>query len=417
MKSQLPLFVYKKGIDENSPVMRLLFNNIIECNYFLLLRYSTFFLYDPTPMPIGRDHGTSEKVYKIKPIPKELMFDATLILDFIRSPTNSLSNKEDFQLGNFPPYKIELIKDEYNNFIEREKSNSPVLLENVFLHRGELLFGIYNKETNKSTNYFAQKIKYKRGEFGYLNEKIVESKILTPNITIGNTQIETIDNDVNYKIHIQRNGTKLFNEYIIKEFTFEMLIKAIEFNEPNDVKLILQDKNVDPLSNNNQALKLISDKGRVKIFKLFMKDGRVDPSVLNNYAIAISSQEGHTEMVRLLLQDKRVDPSVENNYAISKAAQFGHTEIVRLLKEDERIDSSSINTALSIAVMSKQIEVVKLLLQDKRINSLELKTSATIAAYRGYNEILELLLQDERIDTSIVDSYIFRFGKWLRSWV
>ena len=44
--------------------------------------------------------------------------------------------------------------------------------------------------------------------------------------------------------------------------------------------------------------------------------------------------------VKLLLNDKRVDPSDDNNWAIKLASQNGHVDIVNLLWQDQRIKNS-----------------------------------------------------------------------------
>src|SRR5438093_46125 len=58
MRSRPPLFLYERQeANEEYPLMRLLDNTVIECNYFMLMRYSTFLLYRPYKFPIGSAFG------------------------------------------------------------------------------------------------------------------------------------------------------------------------------------------------------------------------------------------------------------------------------------------------------------------------------------------------------------------------
>jgi ankyrin repeat protein len=140
------------------------------------------------------------------------------------------------------------------------------------------------------------------------------------------------------------------------------------------VKLLLEDKRVDPSACNNEAIRWASKNGHLEVVKLLLQDGRVDPSDQNNSdqysAIHWASQFGHLEVVKLILEGKRVDPSVGNNRAIRWASERGHSEVVKLLLEDKRVDpSASNNFAIRWASKNGHSEVVKLLLEDKRVDS------------------------------------------------
>jgi len=67
--------------------------------------------------------------------------------------------------------------------------------------------------------------------------------------------------------------------------------------------------------------------------RLLLADPRVNPITNDNLAIRWASQFGHIEIVRLLLTDPRVDPSAHDNDAIRLAKLNGHTEVVNLLTE------------------------------------------------------------------------------------
>ena len=99
------------------------------------------------------------------------------------------------------------------------------------------------------------------------------------------------------------------------------------------------------------------------LFKLLLLRGGC-----SDYTMMKAIQKDKTEVVKLLLQDKRVDPSAEDNYAIRWASANGYTDIVKLLLEDERVDpSAGDNYAIRWASANGREEVVKLLLKDKRV--------------------------------------------------
>ena len=146
----------------------------------------------------------------------------------------------------------------------------------------------------------------------------------------------------------------------------------------------------------NYAIKNASESGQTETVKLLLEDKRVNPSADNNEAIRLASRNGHTEVVRLLLNDPRVDPSDQNNKAIINASRNGHTEVVKLLLSDKRVDpSADMNHAIYSASKNKHIEVLKLLRKDPRFktDTTDLYDLAVDRARKsGNTEILNILL-------------------------
>jgi hypothetical protein len=60
----------------------------------------------------------------------------------------------------------------------------------------------------------------------------------------------------------------------------------------------------------------------------------------NNLGIQYAAQNGHFELVKLLLNDKRINPTKKNNWAILAANDNGYNDIVTLLFNDKRIKQS-----------------------------------------------------------------------------
>ena len=96
------------------------------------------------------------------------------------------------------------------------------------------------------------------------------------------------------------------------------------------------------------------------ILKLFLDDKNNDPSTNNNAAIRYAAHNGHLEVVRLLLADNRVNPADDNNSAIQNAARNGHLEVVRLLAEWYLMHEMAIDNIMDIIGNNNKINLAEL---------------------------------------------------------
>lgn len=216
MKNRPPLFLYHGKADESFPVMKLLDNTVVECNYFMLMRYSTFLLYAPYKIPIGsafgvsRDHGNIETVFRIIPVPRVSMYNLSSLMKNLFSDTIKMCKKEDFSAGNFPPYPVEILSKP-SGFCEIEIQNTFPVLENVFNPRGGFVSKL-RMNKNKSIPFFFEYIEYTDN---YESKKF-KSEILKDEIIDGDTEVKVTENDNKYTILVKRNGEKFFNCYVGK---------------------------------------------------------------------------------------------------------------------------------------------------------------------------------------------------------
>lgn len=216
MKNRPPLFLYHGKADESFPVMKLLDNTVVECNYFMLMRYSTFLLYAPYKIPIGsafgvsRDHGNIETVFRIIPVPRVSMYNLSSLMKNLFSDTIKMCKKEDFSAGNFPPYPVEILSKP-SGFCEIEIRNTFPVLENVFNPRGGFVSKL-RMNKNKSIPFFFEYIEYTDN---YESKKF-KSEILKDEIIDGDTEVKVTENDNKYTILVKRNGEKFFNCYVGK---------------------------------------------------------------------------------------------------------------------------------------------------------------------------------------------------------
>lgn len=64
------------------------------------------------------------------------------------------------------------------------------------------------------------------------------------------------------------------------------------------------------------------------------------PGILFETPLSLACSLGHLEIVKLLLQDKRIDPSENDNWSIDTARYLKQRDIVKLLLHDPRVSSS-----------------------------------------------------------------------------
>ena len=130
------------------------------------------------------------------------------------------------------------------------------------------------------------------------------------------------------------------------------------------IKVLINDSSEDTKTTLNAVFKnLIEINSHLEVVKILIQDKRVDPGADDNYAIRHASKYGYLEIVKILIQDERVDPSADDNRAIKWASQYGHLEIVKILIQDERVDPSADNNyAIKYASRNGYLETVKVLI-------------------------------------------------------
>lgn len=94
------------------------------------------------------------------------------------------------------------------------------------------------------------------------------------------------------------------------------------------------------------------------LFKLLLLRGGC-----SDYTMMKAIQKDKTEVVKLLLQDKRVDPSAEDNYAIRWASANGREEVVKLLLKDKRVELFAKDEAINCISAFSRNDDIKFLLE------------------------------------------------------
>jgi len=104
--------------------------------------------------------------------------------------------------------------------------------------------------------------------------------------------------------------------------------------------------NVDLRYNNDYALRLASELGRLSVVQFLVEKG-ADIHVYRERVFKSASENGHLSVVKYLLE-RGADIHTDSDYAIKFASLNGHLPVVKYLTE-QGVDTSSINVAIGYA--------------------------------------------------------------------
>jgi ankyrin repeat protein len=173
---------------------------------------------------------------------------------------------------------------------------------------------------------------------------------------------------------------------------FKILIKQSDF------------KTVSCLAVANHQVNQIFKSRCTNIFAELIGQG-ADFSSNNQKAIRWAAENNHSEVVKLLLQDKKIDPfldiaSPKNPFHI--ACQKNHLEVVQIFLEDSRATDAFFK-CIELVCEKGYLPVFELMLKNERMELLwnihgitYLDVAMEKAEKAGQKEIVQLLLRDGR---------------------
>lgn len=94
---------------------------------------------------------------------------------------------------------------------------------------------------------------------------------------------------------------------------------------------------VDPSQQGNAAIRMATYCCSVDVVRALLSDPRVAPDECNPTCLYTACQWDEPELVRLLLDDGRSDPRAEHKQALRRARELGRDATVQLLLADERM--------------------------------------------------------------------------------
>ncbi|MEM3858015.1 MAG: ankyrin repeat domain-containing protein [Candidatus Micrarchaeaceae archaeon] len=169
-----------------------------------------------------------------------------------------------------------------------------------------------------------------------------------------------------------------------------MFINACS-NGHYEIAKTLLNYNINPASNDQQALISASKNGHIDVVKLLLSLPEIDPSKQDQSALNMASIYGHYDVVKILLSDKRINPVYQNCIALLYACQYGHKNIVELFVLENLVsDKQCFNNCLTTALRSKKYNIVDLLVDKVDVESLN--EGIKISCLNGSYETTELLM-------------------------
>lgn len=168
---------------------------------------------------------------------------------------------------------------------------------------------------------------------------------------------------------------------------------------------LLECSQIDPSSNNNEALLLANKNGAFHLVNLLLDDKRVNPEVgteqdnINrNFRQALLSKD--FDLVTKFLRDEKVDPSVYENFAIRYASKDLSNKFCHFLLDDSRVDPACFqNDVLGTACYSGRRLIVKRLLNDPRMSAnKDYSLGLVLAALDGRKKIIDMLITSQKIE-------------------
>jgi ankyrin repeat protein len=131
------------------------------------------------------------------------------------------------------------------------------------------------------------------------------------------------------------------NEAIRYASTHKTLLWASKNNHSKIVDALLKD-DVDPMVNNNEAIRVAIENGHKETVEVFLRS-RAEPygmyKIDDRFIMRVACKNGQKEIVQMLLKDPYVRFSDYHDEAIHLASQNGHKEIVKILQQDTHRES------------------------------------------------------------------------------
>jgi ankyrin repeat protein len=225
-----------------------------------------------------------------------------------------------------------------------------------------------------------------------------------------------------------------------EQFFDAIKTRSREERDLGAIKQLLQDPEVDPRANKNEAFMCAVRNDDLLVVKLLLDDGRVDPQDGNSFALRTAVFSSKHSMVRLLLDSPLVNPACSKNEALTTAIRRGDLAMMEILLDDRRtlrytyevkdvlffaldnfngntgpfktlmyhgkIDKDAVNTLFLLAISRDKQALVKWFLtqpiiEPEFLNQYPIAVATKFSRY----EIAKWLLADRRVDAGATNNF------------
>jgi ankyrin repeat protein len=191
-----------------------------------------------------------------------------------------------------------------------------------------------NVDIDTSYNYNSPLILASRSSFIDISKLIISHNTFNPLLGDYSLLRNLLEEERSEILYI------LLKEHDISTFNNIVFIDSCYNGYTKIVKLLLQDKKIDPTTSDNLAIIESCQNGHIDIIHLLLKNKNVNPAANKNLALIMAAQNGHFNVIEILLKDRRVNPSVDNNYPINIAYELEHYKVVNLLWRNEIVKNN-----------------------------------------------------------------------------
>ncbi|ORY44670.1 ankyrin [Rhizoclosmatium globosum] len=146
----------------------------------------------------------------------------------------------------------------------------------------------------------------------------------------------------------------------------------------------------DPSALNNEALRIVWERGQLDAAKMLVSTGKVDATYHDNEILLTYTALGHLDMVQYLVELPGIDPAVRDQKPLLLAVQGGFWDVVDFLLTSQLV--------LRVACALGHVEVVRVLLRDGRVDvNAQESYPFYVACEKGHVEVVEALFDTGKV--------------------
>lgn len=193
---------------------------------------------------------------------------------------------------------------------------------------------------------------------------------------------------------------------------------ATTYGYTDAVKILLENDQINPAIDNNDAIKVASKNGHIAIVEILLANNKVDPTVLYNYPLRTAAEHNHIDIFKMLLADPRTDATDAHNEALITAIRLANIDIIKILlthlTEKNKLADILLHECLLVATEQGYFDIVKFLYElfpSAPSQYLRLNEILCMAVQHNHIEIIKLLLQDYRSDPTFNKSIMLESTK------
>lgn len=191
-----------------------------------------------------------------------------------------------------------------------------------------------------------------------------------------NNDKEAIDSELNSKDDLYLDFLVILiknDELLVKE-----LVKIMLLNEKVDLlKTIIKNKLIEEIKNKKQ---------KIEIFNLLLR---------------MSAFRNYIDLVYLLINNEFLDPILDDNYALRVACSKGYLDIVKALIKDKKIKLTKNENGFYFALLNNHLDMVCFLINHKSFTYFDIIERNIDKILKGDINIVKLLSNKEKIMNNI----------------